>query len=112
LLTLCRDYHPNAYRTASYQILDSLLDVRPFDFALDVAALASRREYLNLDKWLADNIATHGSEFTHAVIAFLESKVKGEIARNASGSEQPPESRTMPLNPQTIAIFIRVLKNR
>ncbi|KAB5596094.1 CCR4-NOT transcription complex subunit 1 [Ceratobasidium theobromae] len=93
------------------KILDSLLDVRPFDFALDVAALASRREYLNLDKWLADNISTHGSEFTHGVIAFLESKVKGEIARNASGSEQPPESRTMPLNPQTIAIFIRVLKN-
>lgn len=93
------------------KILDSLLDVRPFDFALDVAALASRREYLNLDKWLADNITAHGTEFMHAVIAFLESKVKGEIARNASGSEQPPESRTMPLNPQTIAIFIRVLKN-
>ncbi|GAB1523027.1 CCR4-NOT core subunit cdc39 [Rhizoctonia solani] len=93
------------------KILDSLLDVRPFEFALDVAALASRREYLNLDKWLADNITTHGPEFVHAVIAFLESKVKGEIARNASGSDQPPESRTMPLNPQTIAIFIRVLKN-
>ncbi|KAG8693678.1 hypothetical protein FRC09_010361, partial [Ceratobasidium sp. 395] len=93
------------------KILDSLLDVRPFDFALDVAALASRREYLNLDKWLADNIATHGSEFTHAVIAFLEVKVKGEIARNSVGGEQAPESRTMPLNPQTIAIFIRVLKN-
>ncbi|KAJ1307774.1 hypothetical protein OPQ81_001861 [Rhizoctonia solani] len=93
------------------KILDSLLDVRPFEFALDVAALASRREYLNLDKWLADNITNHGSEFVHAVIGFLESKVKAEIARNASGSDQPPESRTMPLNPQTIAIFIRVLKN-
>ncbi|QRV90034.1 CCR4-Not complex component, Not1 [Ceratobasidium sp. AG-Ba] len=93
------------------KILDSLLDVRPFDFALDVAALASRREYLNLDKWLADNLATHGAEFAHAVIAFLEVKVKGEIARNSVGGEQAPESRTMPLNPQTIAIFIRVLKN-
>ncbi|KAG8732244.1 hypothetical protein FRC11_014912 [Ceratobasidium sp. 423] len=105
-------YADNALNiTRILDILDSLLDVRPFDFALDVAALASRREYLNLDKWLADNITTHGSEFVHAVIAFLESKVKGEIARNASGSDQPPESRTMPLNPQTIAIFIRVLKN-
>ncbi|EJD53330.1 hypothetical protein AURDEDRAFT_157904 [Auricularia subglabra TFB-10046 SS5] len=41
------------------KILDALLDVRPFIFALDVAALASRREYLNLDKWLADNITQH-----------------------------------------------------
>jgi CCR4-NOT transcription complex subunit 1 len=56
------------------QILDSLLEVRPFTFALDVASLASRREYLNLDKWLADNIATHGAEFLHAVITFLGSQ--------------------------------------
>lgn len=92
------------------QILDSLLEVRPFIFALDVAALASRREYLNLDKWLADNVNMHGAEFLHAVIAFLELKAQNEkIART---SDPSAESRTMGLSAQTIAIFLRVLRNR
>ncbi|KAI0273855.1 Not1-domain-containing protein [Gloeopeniophorella convolvens] len=91
------------------KILDALLDVKPFDFALDVAALASRREYLNLDKWLADNVAAHGAEFLHAVIEFLDAKMEGEKA--ARISDPAVESRTMTLNPLTITIFLRVLRN-
>ncbi|KAH9180386.1 Not1-domain-containing protein [Lactarius sanguifluus] len=91
------------------KILDALLDVKPFDFALDVAALASRREYLNLDKWLADNVASHGAEFLHAVIEFLESKMESEKATRIS--DPAIESRTMTLNPLTITIFLRVLRN-
>jgi CCR4-NOT transcription complex subunit 1 len=92
------------------QILDALLDVKPFDFALDVAALASRREYLNLDKWLADNVASHGAEFLHAVIEFLESKMESE--KTTRISDPAIESRTMTLNPLTITIFLRVLRNK
>jgi CCR4-NOT transcription complex subunit 1 len=84
--------------------------VRPFAFALDVAALASRREYLNLDKWLADNVTAHGAEFLHAVIAFLDAKMEGEKA--ARISDPAGESRTMTLNPLTITIFLRMLRNR
>jgi CCR4-NOT transcription complex subunit 1 len=92
------------------QILDALLDVKPFDFALDVAALASRREYLNLDKWLADNVATHGAEFLHAVIEFLDAKMESE--KTTRISDPAVESRTMTLNPLTITIFLRVLRNK
>ena len=92
------------------QILDALLDVRPFTFALDVAALASRREYLNLDKWLADNISTHGADFLRSVINFLELKASSE--KTARISDPPEDSKTMALNPQTIAIFLRILRNR
>jgi CCR4-NOT transcription complex subunit 1 len=92
------------------QILESLLEVRPFIFALDVAALASRREYLNLDKWLADNVATHGAEFLHSVIVFLDQKMDSEKA--ARISDPAVENRAMPLNPQTITIFLRTLRNR
>ncbi|TDL27216.1 Not1-domain-containing protein [Rickenella mellea] len=91
------------------KILESLLEVRPFIFALDVAALASRREYLNLDKWLADNVNQHGAEFLHAVIAFLELKAQNE--KTSWLSDPSADSRTMALNPQTIAIFLRVLRN-
>ncbi|KAH8108458.1 Not1-domain-containing protein [Phellopilus nigrolimitatus] len=91
------------------KILDSLLEVRPFIFALDVAALASRREYLNLDKWLLDNVQAHGAEFLHGVIAFLELKMQNEkIARTI---DPQAENRTMALSPSTIAIFLRMLRN-
>ena len=91
------------------KILDSLLEVRPFVFALDVASLASRREYLNLDKWLEDNIIKHGAEFLHGIIVFLETKMQNEkIARTI---DPQAENRTMALSPTTIAIFLRALRN-
>ncbi|KAI0646780.1 Not1-domain-containing protein [Trametes meyenii] len=91
------------------KILDSLLEVRPFTFALDVAALASRREYLNLDKWLADNVSAHGADFLHSVIAFLDLKMESEKSQRVS--DPPVDPRTMQLSPQTITIFLRVLRN-
>lgn len=84
--------------------------MRPFAFALDVAALSSRREYLNLDKWLADNVTAHGADFLHGVIEFLDSKMESEkVARVSVPSSDP---RSMTLNPQTITIFLRVLRNQ
>ena len=91
------------------KILDSLLDVRPFVFGLDVAALASRREYLNIDKWITDNVQAHGSEFLHGIITFLDLKMQNEkIVRTTDPSA---ENRTMALNPSTIAIFLRALRS-
>ncbi len=84
--------------------------MKPYAFALDVAALSSRREYLNLDKWLADNVAQHGSDFLHGVIEFLNTKMESE--KQARISVPAVEPRTMTLNPQTIAIFLRVLRNK
>ncbi|KAG9318169.1 Not1-domain-containing protein [Chiua virens] len=91
------------------KILENLLDSHPFTFALDVAALASRREYLNLDKWLADNVTTHGAEFLRSMIHFLEIKMESEKVSRMS--DPAVDGRTMPLNPQTIAIFLRTLRN-
>ncbi|KAJ3741975.1 Not1-domain-containing protein [Lentinula detonsa] len=91
------------------KILEALLEVRPFGFALDVAALASRREYLNLDKWLMDNVTNHGAEFLHSVLMFLEEKMQNE--KTIRIADPQPESRTMPLNPNTITIILRMLRN-
>jgi CCR4-NOT transcription complex subunit 1 len=84
--------------------------MQPYAFALDVAALSSRREYLNLDKWLADNVTTHGPDFLHGVIEFLRSKMDSE--KQARVAVPAVEPRTMTLSPQTIAIFLRVLRNQ
>ncbi|THG98906.1 hypothetical protein EW026_g3357 [Hermanssonia centrifuga] len=91
------------------KILDQMLEVPPYPFALDIAGLASRREYLNLDKWLADKVTGHGADFLHGVIAFLDSKMDSEKMTRIS--DPAVEARTMPLNPQTITIFLRFLRN-
>lgn len=100
--------HLNIYKFL--QILEALLEVCPFTFALDVAALASRREYLNLEKWLQDHVNRHRGEFLHSVIAFLENKMASEKACRLS--ETFIESRTMPLNAHVVTVFLRVLRSR
>ncbi|KAL0063300.1 CCR4-NOT core subunit cdc39 [Marasmius tenuissimus] len=90
------------------KILESLLDVRPFAFALDLASLASRREYLNLDKWLMDNVTAHGGEFLHAVLMFLEEKM--QVEKTMRIADPQPESRTMSLGVTTITIILRMLR--
>ncbi|EKM82840.1 hypothetical protein AGABI1DRAFT_97790 [Agaricus bisporus var. burnettii JB137-S8] len=91
------------------KILEALLEVQPFTFALDVAALASRREYLNLEKWLQDHVTRYDGEFLHSVIAFLEAKMDSEKACRLS--ETPMESRTMPLNAHVVTVILRVLRS-
>ena len=39
--------------------LSMLLTTSPFAFVIDLACLASRREYLKLDKWLSEKIREH-----------------------------------------------------
>ncbi|KAJ3720449.1 hypothetical protein C8R42DRAFT_583055, partial [Lentinula raphanica] len=92
------------------KILEALLELRPLSFALDVAALASRREYLNLDKWLTDNVTNHGAEFLHSVLMYLEDKMQNEETIRIADPQ--PDSRTMTLNPNTITIILRMLRNR
>lgn len=48
---------------SSAQALSPILEIRHFAFVIDLAALASRREYLNLEKWLQDRINEHQLEF-------------------------------------------------
>lgn len=42
-----------------------------YPFIIDLACLASRREYLKLEKWLSDKIREHGEPFVQACVKFL-----------------------------------------
>ena len=46
-----------------------------FHFVIDLAVLASRREYLNLEKWLTDQMREHGEAFVKAAIQYLQRKI-------------------------------------
>jgi CCR4-NOT transcription complex subunit 1 len=54
--------------------LSILLTARPFPFVIDLACIASRREYLKLDKWLSDKIRDHGDPYITALVKFLQVK--------------------------------------
>lgn len=46
-------------------------NAQSYPFIIDLACLASRREYLKLEKWLTDKIREHGEVFVMACIKFL-----------------------------------------
>ena len=52
--------------------LSMLLNGTPYAFVIDLACLASRREYLKLDKWLTDKAREGGEQFVAALIMFLK----------------------------------------
>jgi len=62
--------------TQDLKALTSILEARPYSFAIDLAALAARREILNLEKWLQDKINDNGNSFVKACIAYLKDKEK------------------------------------
>eukprot|EP00698_Gefionella_okellyi_P025035 TRINITY_DN9037_c0_g1_i1.p1 TRINITY_DN9037_c0_g1~~TRINITY_DN9037_c0_g1_i1.p1 ORF type:complete len:2034 (-),score=429.50 TRINITY_DN9037_c0_g1_i1:786-6887(-) len=75
--------------------LMQVLESRPFAFTIDLASLAGRREYLNLDKWLQEHIQEYKDAFVRACIAFLREKIlglrEGEMARTGRSIQLPVE---------------------
>lgn len=55
-----------------FQALSLLLSVQQFPFIIDLACLASRRDYLKLDKWLADKIREQSEPFVTSCVQFLQ----------------------------------------
>ncbi|KAL7229494.1 hypothetical protein ACSBR2_008075 [Camellia fascicularis] len=54
------------------KILSSLLEQIPFYFSIRLAALATQKEYIDLEKWLNDNIRTHKDVFFEACLNFVK----------------------------------------
>ncbi|RSH85805.1 uncharacterized protein EHS24_003985 [Apiotrichum porosum] len=91
------------------QILDKLLKSDNLHFALDVASLASSKEFFNLENWLADSVAVSGQDFLQAVFDFVEHKVQLEMDNQHQPESVPPLMFT--LSDEAYSIFIRVIRN-
>lgn len=87
------------------KILPVILELQPFLFTIDLAALATRREYLNLEKWLQDKTNEHGEVFSKACLAFLSSKIRAELARQKTQATPA----TVPLPLDIVNVFMKVL---
>lgn len=69
-----------------------------YPFIIDLACLASRREYLKLEKWLSDKIREHGESFVTACIKFLHRRCPQIVGKNddaiSKASALPNETLT------------------
>ena len=84
--------------------LSAVLDATPAPFCLELASLAARREYLNLEKWLCDQFTSRGVTFMQASVSFLDAKLR----------EDPPPSThggpaRLTISVETLAVFLKVL---
>lgn len=53
------------------EALTRILEAEPFHFSIQLATLASRREFLNLDKWLQLRLVEHGDVFASACLNYI-----------------------------------------
>lgn len=85
-----------------------MLECENFPFAIDLATLASRREYLNLEKWLQDTVRKAGVNFTRALLDFLQMKVM-IMSREQTGLSAPV---TITLSEKSLSVIIVVLREK
>lgn len=57
------------------QELLTVLETRPFLFAIELGALAARREFLNLEMWISNKVDEYKDEFVDACIDYLQDKL-------------------------------------
>lgn len=77
--------------------LSMMLNGQPFPFVIDLAILASRREYLNLEKWLGDKIREHGEIFVAATVKFLQRKIPAVMGPGPLKEDSVPK-QTLPVD--------------
>lgn len=87
--------------------VDHLLELRPLAFALDVAALAARRDLLALEPFLQKLVREPAdAHVVHATLDFVEAKAKADLMRR----DPQVEPTFVPLSAATVATILRVLR--
>jgi len=85
--------------------LSLLLNGSCYPFVIDLACLASRREYLKLDKWLMDKIQCNGAEFVSAIVDFLNRRCPAL----QSGPKEQEQTPLLTLPSETLATMLACL---
>ncbi|KAG7189600.1 hypothetical protein KM043_017285 [Ampulex compressa] len=76
--------------------LSALLNAQSFPFVIDLACLASRREYLKLEKWLTDKIRDHGEVFVAACVKFLQRRCPQVMGPGIKEDPTVPKASQLP----------------
>ncbi|KAI8608596.1 CCR4-Not complex component, Not1-domain-containing protein [Chytriomyces sp. MP71] len=91
--------------------LQQILDAKHVFFALDLAVLAFRRGYMNMEKWLLERIAMDRANgqnaFLKASLEFVSEKVGVAVAANLG---QPGAGQAGIMPAEIVALFLRILR--
>lgn len=79
--------------------LTVLLNATAFSFVIDLACLASRRQFLKLDKWIGDKLRENGEPFAQACVVFLRRRMPQLQGISVKDDMQAPmRSQMLPLD--------------
>uniref|UniRef100_A0A6N2L7C3 CCR4-NOT transcription complex subunit 1 n=1 Tax=Salix viminalis TaxID=40686 RepID=A0A6N2L7C3_SALVM len=91
------------------KILSSVLDMIPFPSGIRLAALASRKELIDLEKWLGNNLITYKDSFFEECLKFLK-EIQPVGSQEISAKPFHPQSNIVTLYSETSSSFLKVLK--
>ncbi|ULU00977.1 hypothetical protein L3Y34_001407 [Caenorhabditis briggsae] len=103
------------------KILDVAHDIKPTGFSellnqsakhlpfmVDLACLASKRDYLNLEKWIEDKEKAHGEAMTVALLQYIHKKYQKQQLVAALAPQGKTTSSSAPSDPLHVLIkFVR-----
>ncbi|XP_059312955.1 uncharacterized protein LOC132064095 isoform X1 [Lycium ferocissimum] len=93
------------------KILSSVLDRIPYVFGIRLAALASHKELMDLDKWLSNNLNTYKDIFYEECLKFLREVHLSTQAQDVASSRFDPPNALWTIYSETSSTFLKVLKS-
>lgn len=96
--------------------LTLILEIRSYPFCIDLAALAAKRQFLNLEVWLAGRIKDFGWSFFEPCFAYVKTNTANAdnpigIQHTTSVTKGLRRTAYNPLTYETAAVFFRVLSS-
>ncbi|MED6130919.1 hypothetical protein PIB30_005208 [Stylosanthes scabra] len=92
------------------KILSSVLEVIPSYYSIRLAAVASRKEFLEIEKWLSNNLSTYKDVFFEECLKFVKDIHFGR-SHNLSGKSFHQSGAVLNLYAETTPTFLKVLKS-
>ncbi|XP_073219959.1 uncharacterized protein [Cicer arietinum] len=92
------------------KILSPVVEIIPSYYSIRLAAVASRKEIIDLEKWLSNNLITYKDAFFEECLKFLK-EVQAGRSQNLSGQSLRQPGGVLNLCTETTATFLKVLKS-
>ncbi|KAK7386118.1 hypothetical protein VNO78_26091 [Psophocarpus tetragonolobus] len=92
------------------KILSSVVEIIPSYYSIRLAAVASRKEFLDLEKWLSNNLTTYKEAFFEECLKFLKDAHFGG-SQNLSGKPFHQSGAVLSLYAEATASILKVLKS-
>ncbi|KAI3681521.1 hypothetical protein L6452_36320 [Arctium lappa] len=90
------------------KIVSPVLDMVPMSLGIRLAALASRKELVDLEKWLSTNLSTYRDTFFEECLRFLK---EVEFGAQESSNRLHNSSNIWSLYMETAPVFLKVLQS-